>query len=88
MLEHIHNFAPEFYGSVTVGERGQVSIPAKVRKDMGIEPSTKLLVFSGKEKNAVMFVKTDSLTDFREFKEQAKQLHQRLTLDSDLTLME
>ena len=62
MLEHIQNFAPEFYGSVTVGERGQVSIPAKVRKDMGIEPSTKLLVFSGKEKNAVMFVKADSLT--------------------------
>ena len=63
MLNHIQHFAPEFYGSVTVGERGQVSIPAKVRKDMGIEPSTKLLVFSGKEKNAVMFVKADSLTD-------------------------
>jgi len=63
MLDHIQNFAPEFYGSVTVGERGQVSIPAKVRKDMGIEASTKLLVFSGKEKNAVLFVKADSLTE-------------------------
>ena len=34
-----------FYGSVTVGERGQVVIPADARKRFGIEPGHKLLVF-------------------------------------------
>ena len=34
-----------FYGSVTVGERGQVVIPADARKAFGIEPGHKLLVF-------------------------------------------
>jgi AbrB family looped-hinge helix DNA binding protein len=34
-----------FYGAVTVGERGQVVIPADARKIFGIEPGHKLLVF-------------------------------------------
>jgi len=36
----------KFYGSVTVGERGQVVIPAEARKDFGIQPGDKLLVFA------------------------------------------
>jgi len=34
-----------FYGSVTLGERGQVVIPADARRDCDIHPSDKLLVF-------------------------------------------
>jgi AbrB family looped-hinge helix DNA binding protein len=34
-----------FYGSVTVGERGQVVIPAELRKRYGMAPGDKLLVF-------------------------------------------
>jgi AbrB family looped-hinge helix DNA binding protein len=34
-----------FYGAVTVGERGQIVIPAEARKTFGIEPGQKLLVF-------------------------------------------
>ena len=34
----------EFYGSVTVGERGQVVIPAEARAEMGYAPGEKLLV--------------------------------------------
>jgi AbrB family looped-hinge helix DNA binding protein len=34
-----------FYGSVTVGERGQVVIPAEARKESGFEAGDKLLVF-------------------------------------------
>jgi AbrB family looped-hinge helix DNA binding protein len=33
-----------FYGAVTVSERGQISLPAKARRDLGIAPGDKLLV--------------------------------------------
>lgn len=38
---------PHFYGSATVGERGQVVIPAEARTGLKIEAGDKLLVFSG-----------------------------------------
>jgi AbrB family looped-hinge helix DNA binding protein len=37
---------PQIYGAVTVGERGQVVIPAKLRKVFGISPGDKLFVFT------------------------------------------
>jgi AbrB family looped-hinge helix DNA binding protein len=37
---------PEFQGSTTVGERGQIVLPAEVRKKHGIKPGDKLLVIS------------------------------------------
>lgn len=36
----------EFYGAVTVGERGQIVIPAEARRVLDIKPGDKLLVFS------------------------------------------
>ena len=45
--------APEgkkFYGSVTVSERGQVVIPADVRKDFNIRTGDRLLVFGDLER--------------------------------------
>lgn len=38
---------PKFYGATTIGERGQVVIPAEARKDLELTHSTKLMVFSG-----------------------------------------
>jgi AbrB family looped-hinge helix DNA binding protein len=38
------NFDECFYGSVTVGERGQIVIPAEAREELGIKPGDKLLV--------------------------------------------
>ncbi len=40
----------KFYGSVTVGERGQIVIPIEERKDFDIRPGDKLLVFADTEK--------------------------------------
>ncbi|MDD5254445.1 MAG: AbrB/MazE/SpoVT family DNA-binding domain-containing protein [Candidatus Omnitrophica bacterium] len=37
---------PKMYGAVTVGERGQVVIPAEIRKVFGIKNGDKLLVFA------------------------------------------
>ncbi len=62
MLHHPEE--PKLYGAVTVGERGQVVIPAEARRDLEIQPNTKLLVFSGPRGKALMFVKADSVTEF------------------------
>ena len=64
MLPSSRHKGPKFYGSVTVGERGQVSIPAKARRDLKITPNTKLLVLSGPGKEALLFVKAESVTEF------------------------
>lgn len=38
---------PQFYGAVTVSERGQIVIPAQARRDLGIQVGEKLLVIGG-----------------------------------------
>jgi AbrB family looped-hinge helix DNA binding protein len=50
-----------FRGSVTVGERGQVVIPAEVREEMRIVAGDKLLVFCGPEGAMVALSKLSSL---------------------------
>ena len=64
MLGRFEEQGPKFYGAVTVGERGQVAIPAEARRDLEVTPNTKLLVFSGPNEDALMFVKADSVTEF------------------------
>lgn len=39
------NMRDSFVGSVTVGERGQVVIPAEARERCGLQPGDKLLAF-------------------------------------------
>lgn len=43
--KHLEETMPKLYGIVTVGERGQIVIPAHARKEIGLEPADKLLVF-------------------------------------------
>lgn len=54
---------PKFYGATTVGERGQVVIPAEARKAMKIKDGDKLLVFSP-DGNLIMLVKLSELQKF------------------------
>ena len=56
--------APKFYGSTTVGERGQVVIPAEARRDFQITPATKLLVFGSPSGGGLIFTKAESVTEF------------------------
>lgn len=60
-----HN-APKFYGSTTVGERGQVVIPAEARRDFKITPSTKLLVFGHKRHGGLMLTRAETVSEFIE----------------------
>jgi AbrB family looped-hinge helix DNA binding protein len=53
-----------FYGSVTVGERGQVVIPAKARRDYNIECGDQLLIMGHPTKNGLMVAKVDAIRTF------------------------
>ena len=64
MLDNLVDKVPKFYGSVTVGERGQVAIPAEARRDQEITPTTKLLVFGGQGKRALIFIKAEFIMEF------------------------
>jgi AbrB family looped-hinge helix DNA binding protein len=48
-----------FLGATTVGERGQVVIPADARKAYGIEIGDKLLVFSRPRHAGLLLVRAD-----------------------------
>jgi AbrB family looped-hinge helix DNA binding protein len=56
-MEHL------FVGAVTVGERGQVVIPAKARESLGIEAGEKLLVFLNPSGHGVAFIKVAMLEE-------------------------
>ena len=47
---------PQFFGSVKVGERGQVVIPQEARTRMGIQPGEKLLAIGGLPGGAGLFL--------------------------------
>ena len=53
-----------FYGSATVGERGQVVIPAEARKNLDIHPGDKLLVMRHPhEKGGIVLCKIDAMRE-------------------------
>ena len=43
---HIGPGGRGFFGTVTVGTRGQISIPAQARKSLGLEPGDQLVVLN------------------------------------------
>lgn len=46
-----------FFGSVTVGERGQIVIPQKARKVFKIEPGDQVLIFGDEERGLALIPK-------------------------------
>lgn len=53
-----------FYGSVTVGERGQVVIPAEARNELGIKPGDKLLVMKHPFHKGLVISNIESMIEF------------------------
>ncbi|MCL5105213.1 MAG: AbrB/MazE/SpoVT family DNA-binding domain-containing protein [Armatimonadetes bacterium] len=53
-----------FYGSATVGERGQVVIPAEARKQFDIHPGDKLLVMRHPHEGGIILCKIDAMREF------------------------
>ena len=58
----------KIYGSATVGERGQIVIPADVRKFFSIKPGDKLIVFAKSEMIGLIPVE-----EFSHFLDQASE---------------
>jgi AbrB family looped-hinge helix DNA binding protein len=52
------------YGTVKVGDRGQIVIPARARKDFNIKPADLLLVVAGKNRRGITLVKADAMREF------------------------
>lgn len=53
-----------FYGAATVGERGQVVIPADARKKLNINPGDKVLVMVHPTGGGVLLCKIDAMREF------------------------
>ncbi len=53
-----------FFGTATVGERGQIVIPADARKRFDIEPGDKMLILTAPGKNGLMLCKLSAMREF------------------------
>ena len=54
------------YGTVKVGDRGQVVIPSEARKELGIKPGDLLFVMAGRNRRGIAMVKADVMREFAE----------------------
>jgi AbrB family looped-hinge helix DNA binding protein len=57
-------FDDAFYGSATVGERGQIVIPAEARAELGIKPGDKVLIMRHPIHKGLMVFQLDSVKEF------------------------
>lgn len=55
----------KYFGSSAIGEKGQVVVPAKLRKAFGIEAGDNFLVLAGEQLGAwgIILVKSDVLAE-------------------------
>jgi AbrB family looped-hinge helix DNA binding protein len=65
---------PKIFGSVTLGERGQIVVPADVRKAFGIKAGDRLIVFA-REGGPIGLIPAQ---EFSRFIEQASQALHKL----------
>lgn len=63
MKSPAHHEHKHFYGTTTIGEKGQMVIPAEARKSMNLKSGDKLLVF-GLGRNMVALTKFEHLEKF------------------------
>jgi AbrB family looped-hinge helix DNA binding protein len=61
MKDKLERRMPKFYGSVVVGERGQIVIPVEARRDMDITPGEKLIILSGPQGHMLRIAKAESV---------------------------
>jgi AbrB family looped-hinge helix DNA binding protein len=53
-----------FCGTATIGERGQVVIPADLRKEMGLHAGAKVLLWKHPSGKGLMLFPVDSVREF------------------------
>jgi len=50
-----------FYGSATIGERGQIVVPIKARQQLNLKPGDKMLFLGTKHSSGLLMIKSDML---------------------------
>lgn len=68
-------FKGKAYGAVTVGERGQLVIPAELRRALKVKSGDQLMVFAKLDKKVINLMPAK---DFSEFLEKAAKLISKL----------
>ncbi len=68
-------FKGKAYGAVTVGERGQLVIPAEIRKALKIKSGDQLMVFAKLDKKVISLMPSK---DFSEFLHRAAKMISKL----------
>jgi AbrB family looped-hinge helix DNA binding protein len=63
-MKNCAGFSEAFYGSVTVGERGQLVIPAEARAELGFQPGDKVLVMRHPVYKGLMVFKIEAVREF------------------------
>lgn len=71
-----------FYGSVTVGERGQIVIPAEARAALDFQPGDKLLVMRHPVHHGLMIFKFDAVREFIAEMERGLEIAQKNAEDA------
>lgn len=67
------------YGMVTVGERGQIVIPAEARRELGIEPGDKLIIMRHPMYAGFLAFKIQAVREFLEmFQREVERLEEHL----------
>jgi AbrB family looped-hinge helix DNA binding protein len=54
------------YGTVKVGDRGQVVIPSEARKELDIRSGDLLFVMAGRNRRGIAMVKADAMRELAE----------------------
>jgi len=72
------NHSDLYFTTVTVGKKGQIIIPAKLRKELSITPEEQLVILSGPHREGFAVLKTQSFIERQEkFKKLAEQFLER-----------
>lgn len=72
----------EFFGSATVGERGQIVLPIDLRKKMKLEAGDKLIVMGAMGDNVATLLKADFITQILGKMEKGQSELRKLLEDS------
>lgn len=52
-----------FYGTVRVGDRGQIVIPAEARQELGIKPGDKMMAVRDPSTDGILFARVQDLQE-------------------------
>jgi AbrB family looped-hinge helix DNA binding protein len=54
---------PQCYGTTTIGPKGQIVIPAKLRKELAIKTGEQFLVFKNEHFHGIVIIKTKEINN-------------------------